>query len=376
MPPNISTSINIGLSASTAIETVDEVDLAGFDKSIRAIIFPMSESAVHSLRLQGNDWVIWPITNSARLLSPCEDEVHHAIRNPGQHAILLEQSRENEKFTLGASLDNDVVLEHIDSDSPDQHLCYINLVHVQMYPDPDRDALILYNSSTSTFIFRSLTIPRDDNNIFPFQETRLEHGSWQLSLGKGLDFQIKIISRPPKETQQSWSLISPPPTPIKHSTETVRGALWKDENVTPPPRVSTTRKGSEKKKFVASQKTDIVAIVLQSSGSQTSSASMKTSPAQREIIFKTARTLVYKATRKNTIVAIKLCRGPRLKDSAQNWRNELEILTRLDHVSSVRNANFLSDLTLLAFHCTASQLRCFGTMPGNRIWRTKPFYVR
>jgi hypothetical protein len=346
MPPNISTSTNIE-NASIAIETVDEVDLAGFDKSIRAIILPKSESAVHSLRLQDNERVIWPITNSARFLSPCEDEAHDAIRNPGQHAILLQQSREKEKFTLGASLDNDVVLEHIDSDSQD--LCYINLVHGQLYPDPDNDDLVLYNSSTSTFIFRSLTLPHSDNKLFPFQETRLGRGSWQLSFGKGLDFQIKVVSRPPKKTQQSWSLISPPPTPIKHSTEMVRGALCKNENDPPSPRVSTTRKGSERKKIGAGRSKDLVdtglqisrsqtssASGLQISGSQTSSASMQTAPTQREIIFKTKRTLVYKATRKNTIVAIKMCRGPKLKDSAQNWRNELEILTFLNHVSRVK----------------------------------------
>ena len=363
MPPSISisTSTNIGLNSSIAIETVDEVDLAGFNESIRAIIFPKSESAVHSLRLQGNEGVIWPITNSAR---------------PGQNAILLEQSREKEKFTLGASLDNDVVLEHIDSDSPDQDPCYINLVHVQLYPDPDHDALILYNSSTSTFIFGSLTIPRGDKNILPFQETRLGRGSWRLSFGKGLDFQIKVVSRPSKETQQSWSLISPPPTPIKHSTATVGGTLCKNKNVPPPPGVFTAKEGSERKKIRAGRRTDIIGIELQSSGSRTSSVSMQTSPAQRETIFKTPRTLVYKATRKNTIVAIKICREPNLKDSAQNWRNELEILTHLDHVSRVRNANLLFDLTLLAFHCTACQLRCLGLTPGTRICRTRPFCVR
>ena len=375
MPPNICTRTNICLSTSIAIETVDEVDLAGFDFSIRAIILPKSESAVHSLRLQGNRGVVWPITSSARLLSPCDDGAHDATRNPGQNAILLEQSREKEKFTLGSSLDNDVVLKHIDSDSPDQDLCYINLLHSQLYPDPDHDALILYNSSTSTFIFSSLKMPGVDNKILPFHVTRLGRGCWQLSFGKGLDFQIKVLSRPPKEPQQSWSLISPPPTPIKHSTEAVRHALRKNKNV-PPPRVSTAKEGSERK-IGAGRITGMVDIGLQSSRSRPSSSSVQTSPVQREVIFKTPRTLVYKAIRKNTIVAIKMCRRPKLKDSAQNWRNEVEILTRLvDHVSSCENANLLSNITLLAFHCTACQLRCLGLTPGTRICGTRPFYIR
>ncbi|KAI6715807.1 hypothetical protein JHW43_001629 [Diplocarpon mali] len=40
MSPKTNTSINIGLNASIAIENVDEVELTGFDKPIRATIFP------------------------------------------------------------------------------------------------------------------------------------------------------------------------------------------------------------------------------------------------------------------------------------------------------------------------------------------------
>lgn len=143
-----------------------------------------------------------------------------------------------------------------------------------MYLDPDYDALILYNSSTSTFIFRSLTIPRGDNKILPFQETRLGRGSWQLSFGQGLDFQIMVVSRHPKETHQSWSLTSPPPTPIKYSTETVRGVL-QNENILLLLLVyiSIVKEGSEKKKI----RTDIVGIGLQYSGSRKSSASIQIS---------------------------------------------------------------------------------------------------
>ena len=339
MSPSSCTNISIAsLNPSTAIDTVDEVDLTGFDESIRAIILPNSESAVHSLRLQGNEGVIWPVTNSACLLSPCdsscEDGVDDAIRNPGQNAIILKLSREKEKFTFGTSSDNDVVLEHIDSDSPDEDQCYINLVHVQLYSDPEHDAVILYNSSTSTFTSRSLITPRVNTSILPNQETRLGRGSWRLTFGKGLDFQIKVVSRPPRGTHQSWSLISPPPTLVKHSIKAVRPVLRKNKDV-PPPRVSTAKQGSAKKKIGTGRITDKVDIGLENPGSRPSSTSIQASPVQRKIIFQTRRTLVYKASYKDAIIAIKMCRGPRLKDSAQNWRNELEILIRLDHVSSV-----------------------------------------
>jgi hypothetical protein len=295
MPLSVNTSTKSNINSSVAIGTVDEVELAGINESIRAIIFPKSDSAVHSFSLQSNKnkGVIWPIKNSIRLLSPCEDGAHDVIRHPG--AILLSQSREKEKFTLGASMDNDIVLEHVDSDSSEYNLCYINLVHIQLYPDPDHDALILYNSSTSIFGFKSIATPQVGQNILPSQETRLGRGSWQLSFGTGLDFQ----------------------TPVKHSAKGVRTVLRKNENV-PPPLVSTVKEGSEMKK----------------TGVQ-SSTSLPTSLDQHKIIFKTTRTLVYKATYKNTVVAIKMCRGSSLHNSAKNWRNELEILTRLDHVSNV-----------------------------------------
>ena len=230
-----------------------------------------------------------------------------------------------------------MVLEHIDSDTPDEDQCYINLVHVQLYPDPDHDAMLLYNSSTSTFTFRSLTTPRVNTDIPPNHETRLVRGSWQLTFGKGLDFHIKVVSRPPPGTQyQSWSLISPPPTPVKHPIKAVRSVLRKNKNVppSPSPRVSTVKQGSGKKKIGAGRRTDQVDTASEIPGSRPSSASIQAFAVQHKIIFQTRRTLVYKATYKDAITAIKMCRGSRLKDSAQNWRNELEILRCLEHVSS------------------------------------------
>jgi len=58
----------------------------------------------------------------------------------------------------------------------DENLYYINLIHVQLYPDPDPDSLILFHSSTSLFCVQSLIIPRVENNIVPGGEARLECG--------------------------------------------------------------------------------------------------------------------------------------------------------------------------------------------------------
>lgn len=53
------------------------------------------------------------------------------------------------------------------------------------------------------------------------------------------------------------------------------------------------------------------------------------------VIFRNKRTTVIKSSRNGVAVAVKLCRKPEVKSSADAWRNELEILHTLhhDHVS-------------------------------------------
>ena len=195
-------------NASKAIRTVDNVELPYDGKpNLRAIPLPTSESAIYSTGLQANDGVVCSIKNPIPLLSPCasssEDEGSttltksaskdhsHTRRNRSQATILLEQSADKERFTLGASLDNEVAPKH---PSPaDAERCYINHVHAQLYPDPDRDSLLLFNSSASTFNVQPLEIPQVENRILPGQEARLKRGSLQLRFGKGIDFEIKII---------------------------------------------------------------------------------------------------------------------------------------------------------------------------------------
>jgi hypothetical protein len=200
------------------------VNLSRFDQSnLRAILLPKSESAICSTRLEENDTVVCLVAVSIPLPSPynssSEDEGSTTLtqvtskshahtttrrRSRSQAAIILEQSGDKERFTLGGSSDNDVVLKHPDPADEDQ--CYINLVHVQLYPDPDHDALTLFNTSTSAFGIRSLATPQVDNDILPGQDARLDCGSWQLTLGKGLDFQIKVISRARGEVHDDWCL--------------------------------------------------------------------------------------------------------------------------------------------------------------------------
>ena len=294
-------------NASKAVETVDAVDLIFPDNpNLRAVLFPKSESALYSARLQENSSLLFPVKENLCLLSPdasssedeggptlndedtskCQTHTTRRRRNRSQPIILLEQS---EKFTLGGSLDNEVVLKH--PRSTDEESCYINLFHAQLYPDPDRDSLILFNGSTSIFCIRSLTAPQVENNIIPGEEATLECGRWQVAFGKGLDFEIKILPLAAKEIYLDWVLISPPPVVSGKAATRAR--------------------------------------------------------APNMLIGKTDRTLVFKATRMGTTVAIKVCRRRTVKESADTWKNERDILKSLDHVSPIEDLfEVLLDLTL------------------------------
>jgi len=301
-------------------ENVDIVDLILPDNpNLRAILFPKSESAHYSTHLQQNDSVLCPVKENIRLPSPNtsspEDKGSPALneetskswtyttrrrRNRSQTAILFEQSENKEKFTLGGSSDNEVVFKH--PRSADEESCYINLFHAQLYPNPDYDSLTLFNGSTSIFCIQSLTKPQVENNIIPGEEATLECGRWQVTFGKGLDFEIKILPWTAREVYHDWVLICPSPVTNSLPAKNFDKAAARD------PKADSPKK--EDGKITRARAPDI-------------------------LIGKTRRTLVFKATRKGNTVAIKVCRKRTVKKSADMWRNEMEILSSLDHVSSL-----------------------------------------
>ena len=190
------------------------------------ILVPLSKSAAYSIHLQENRRWACLITELQSLPSPYSSDDDDGAQtsslsntpkgipsiakkrlDKGQPAIVLRQSQENERFTFGASPNNDVVLKH--PEQLDQEPCYINLLHFQLYPDPDHEALNLYNNSGSSFAVSSLHVPRSEDNLLPGHHTRLEYGSWRLRLGNGLDFEIRIMPYTPEETGCHASIISP-----------------------------------------------------------------------------------------------------------------------------------------------------------------------
>ncbi len=342
--------------ASRRRETVDEVDLDLFDEStIRAIVLPDSKSAAYSAYLQDNDSQVSriippvPLSSSSGSSSSSEDESsilpettpkNHTdavkrTRNRIQLAIILKQSRDKERFTFGASLDNDVVLKH--PDPTDHEWCYINLFHAQLYPHPDRDALEIYNSSTSTFIFKPLKTSQVGQYIIPGQEARLDSGSWWLTLGKGLDFQVRIIPRTPRETYHGWRLISPSTSHFRAEPigkEAVLRPPKREIHKTPMTSAPTSETISTRSDALKPRYEEEAVAGPKDSGLQTLSRSVGESPLAREIIGESHRTIVFKAIRHEIVVAVKVCRKPEVKSSADSWRNEVGILRHLQHVNT------------------------------------------
>jgi predicted Ser/Thr protein kinase len=62
---------------------------------------------------------------------------------------------------------------------------------------------------------------------------------------------------------------------------------------------------------------------------------MRESYTINELISKTKQTLIFKATYKGTIVAIKVYRKPRVKEFTNAWKNEFKILKRLNYISKI-----------------------------------------
>lgn len=327
------------------------------ESTIRAILLPKSESAAHSVQLEENHCWSYLYTEQETLPSPSpsddEDDtptssppktvktdasIAKTRRGRSQPAIVLKQMRENEKFTFGSSSNNDVVLKHLEESS--QECCYINFLHLQLYPDPDSGALTLYNTSTSTFDVHSLSAPQFDDNVLPGQKTMIECGNWQLRLGKGLDFEIRVMPHTPEEAGHNRSLISP----VTATTALLAKPIAKAATVGPlkekiveAPVPSVTRPGAihiRNKTLIADRTAEGA-----TTGSKAPPLRLQASHSLEPLILgetigKTPHTQVFKAIRNDIVVAVKMCRKPEIKSSADTWRNELEILRNLNHVSA------------------------------------------
>ena len=374
--------------SANVIESESEDAAESYPSIIRAILRPLSKSAAYSVHLQENRRCACLVAELQSLPSPCSSDDEDGAQksslsntpkgtpiakerlDKGQAAIVLRQSQENERFTFGASPNNDVVLKH--PEQLDQEPCYINLLHFQLYPDPDYEALHLYNNSGSSFAVSSLPAPRLEDNLLPGHHASLEHGSWRLRLGNGLDFEIRIMPYTPEEAVYHASIISPTReisfAKAKRTTEIVgqpkRKTEMAEQSKRAIPKKSLSRQtGSEAAS--AGKKALEAGLLGEGSGRQENPELQPQShskiPTPNETIGQNMRTQVFKANRNGMVVAIKACRKPELKVSAETWRNELQILRNVHHVSlskhlALRDLNLQQPSIIKLIHYNAASL--------------------
>jgi len=209
-----------------------------------------------------------------------------------------------------------VVLKHPDNeyDNLDQEPCYIHLLHLQLYPDPDYDAFKLYDNSTSTFAVHTLPAARRfDGNLLLGENAMLDCRTWRLSLGKGLDFEIRVLPNTHREAVHC-SLISPIATII------LSKPMRKTESLKQPKKGILECPAKAKTASVGKK---VRTIKLTGEGGRENQYLCHTkTPILDEIVGSTPRTQVFKATRNGMLVAIKTYREPELKSSADMcWKS-------------------------------------------------------
>lgn len=185
--------------ASESLKAAVEVD------PVRAVLTGISASAVYSLQLHENR--LWACSSQDLEIAPSLKG--RATRS--QPSIALRQSRDQEVFTFGSSPRNDVFLRG-SNDPAAEDDCYINYCHLEAIPDPDHDALALYNPSTTALSYHPLEQPRNVGRILPGHEARLGLGIWQINVGKGLDFELTVKPYAPDEAAHNGLLIPPAAT--------------------------------------------------------------------------------------------------------------------------------------------------------------------
>jgi len=337
-----------GYYASSSIENEGDV---------RAILFPVSKSAKYSVHLpENNNQRFSTATDPSFLPSPSnsssddKDDIAqisspeaniHVVKGRYDRIVIL-QSRDKEKFTLGTSPDSDMVLKHPDSV---KDWCYINFVHLQLYPDPDHGAVILHNESTSTFVVQPLPTKRITRRVQPHQEGRLDCGSWRLQLGKGLDFLICIKPHSPRGELYSPLLLSENAAILYGKpTQKTTKAKHRKESIEAPPPARAKSVGDE-----------IPRVGHRGVRAAAGQERLESRPPQGDldlgkIIGKTRCAKVFKTTRNGMEVAIKVCRGSSAKLSANTWRNEVDILRKLDHVGTQISIITPSNITAAVYY--------------------------
>jgi hypothetical protein len=378
--------MSIKFYVNSSVRCVDEIDIRETKFYItRAILFPESPSAFRSCHLIKEEESV-PIqvrVQKRSLPSPDnssgeEDSSHDEAEKGREEAesdkgprstqrrragtshsparrpvILLIQSPELQRFTFGSSPENDIVLK---VDEAEEEGCYVNLWHCRIYPDPDSDAVLLNNLSSSIFSIQHLKSGAK-TSIAPSHDVFIKHGTWRITLGEGLCFQIRVLPRPsPEEDGCTWSLLSScerPLIPYSYGTnirtrkepmslsaaiEFIERASKRAVGFINARSAPTSRDTSSSRTKRTESKTRQSAAPAtahgENLGSQESGNSTREIEATTSVLGTTRMTTVFRVSRLDgTVFVAKVCRHPDLKSAADTWKREATILQKLDHVS-------------------------------------------
>lgn len=188
---------------------------------------------------------------------------------------------------------------------------------------------MLYNSSASLFYAHSITGPYVKRTIAKDEEATLDCGRWKVVLGKGIDFEIEVLPWAPSVIQGDLELIFPIlvvyPSPDKLRIRSPANGPLNGTSSTPTCTIGPALHSNETVK--SRHATKEIRFPL-----PTLSASTTVDPPDIQT-GETPVTTVVKRIRSGMVSAIKICRRPTVSGSASAWKNEMEILNRLNHVS-------------------------------------------
>ena len=177
------------VESSTSVDLININELPG--KDVLALLYPLSDSAIKSLAQ----------TKRFSSLDPETSDIYSANQSRKRTQkipiSLLERSSQVEKYTLGTCKDNNIILQH-NIDNKTKY--WIFFLHCELYPDPDHDALTLYNISNIQFSAQRLHSDAPQVLIPEKKFFSISYTTWRLNLREGLDFHLKVISQPQATT--------------------------------------------------------------------------------------------------------------------------------------------------------------------------------
>ena len=305
------------------------------DKSVRALLLPLSDAAHYSIALPHNGTQVEQIRRPpSRPASPPADDVEpqpdgeghfraiaeQAIRS-AEKALVLRQNKILDRFTFGSDLGNYFVLKG--DPKSEEDVCYVNLHHCEFFPDPDFPCLWLKNLSTSQQIVREWPAWSQTHQILSGGNARLHAGTWILTLGQGLQFLLHI-PLPPDAYQLGTSVLKPtrPSDPRKADPRAPTNPAKTDVHLDTKKRVNPPAK-------------DYTGMPEHAPTSlQESADDVPRVQDVENLIGDTRHSRVEKGNWSGKRVAIKFCRRPDIPLSAKMWQAEVLALKILGkHVS-------------------------------------------